>query len=203
MNTKQKALESLNAQLSESERVRKEFFARESEKLVEVARLMGESIGRGGKLLICGNGGSASDSLHFSGEMIGRFMKERRPLPALAIPGDVATLTAIGNDYGYDQVFTRTVEAFGKKGDLFFGISTSGKSPNVLKAAQAAKALGLTVIGMTGGAGGPLGELADVHLNVALGKNSARIQEVHIQIIHLLVDLMDEFYLPSGNVSVS
>lgn len=159
---------------------------------------MGECIALGGKLLICGNGGSAADSIHFSGEMVGRMMRERRPLPAIALSADISALTAIGNDYGYDHVFTRGVQAFGKSGDILFAISTSGKSPNVLKAVEAAKKIGMTVIALTGGTGGPLGEMADRHLNVALGKNSPRIQEVHIQVIHLLVDLMDEFFLPES-----
>jgi D-sedoheptulose 7-phosphate isomerase len=191
-----KALESLRKQVEEGQRVREEFFARDSQGVVDVARMMGQCIGAGGKLIICGNGGSASDSLHFSGEMIGRMMRERRPLPAICIPGDVSALTAIGNDYGYDQVFSRSVQAFGKPGDLLFALSTSGKSPNVLRAAQEARKLGMKVVALTGFHGGPLGELADKHLNVRLGQNSPRIQEVHIQIIHLLVDLMDEFFLP-------
>ncbi len=191
----QKALERLESQLQTSASVREDFFRRQSKDVVEAARWMGECIDAGGKLLICGNGGSASDSLHFSGEMIGRFLKERRPLPAIAIPGDVSALTAIGNDYGYDQVFARSVQAFGKKGDLFFALSTSGKSPNVLKAAEAAKAQGLKIVALTGGNGGPLGAMAHMHLNVALGKTSAAIQEVHIQVIHLLVGLMDEYFL--------
>ena len=162
---------------------------------MRVAELMGTCIGKGGKILICGNGGSASDALHFSGEMVGRFLKERRPLPAIALSGDISAITAIGNDYGYEQVFARGVEAYGKKGDLLFAISTSGKSPNILKAVETAKKIGLTVIGLTGGEGGPLGKISDEHFNVLLGKNSARIQEVHIQVIHLLVALMDEYFL--------
>ena len=189
------ALAQLKTVLSENRRVQEEFYARQSADVVKTAELMGRAISAGGKLLICGNGGSASDSLHFSGEMIGRFLKERRPLPAIALAGDVAALTAIGNDYGYDHVFSRGVEAFGRPGDILFAISTSGKSGNVLKAAEAARRLGVKVVALTGGTGGPLAELADVHLNVALGRTSAAIQEVHIQVIHLLVGLMDEYFL--------
>lgn len=196
MSAEEKALQSLKSQVSEGQRVREEFFARQTAEVIAIAKIMGECIGRGNKLLICGNGGSAADSIHFSGEMVGRMMRERRPLPAIALAADLSALTAIGNDYGYDHVFLRGVEAFGKRGDILFALSTSGKSPNVLKAVEAAKKMGLTVIAMTGGTGGPLGEVADRHLNVALGKNSPRIQEVHIQVIHLLVDLMDEFFLP-------
>lgn len=203
MSNDQKALASLRSQVEESERVRRDFYEHNTDTLLAVAKLMGDSIAKGGKLLICGNGGSAADSVHFSGEMIGRMMRERRPLPAIAIPSDISMLTAVGNDYGYDQVFSRAVEAFAQKGDLLFAISTSGKSPNVLKAVEVAKKRGVKIVALTGNKGGPLGEAADFHLNVALGKNSPRIQEVHIQVIHLLVDIMDEFYLPAGNVSVS
>lgn len=195
MENTEKALAKLETLLEESREAREEFFRRQSKDVVEVARLMGECIRNGGKLLICGNGGSTSDSLHFSGEMIGRFLKERRPLPAISLSADLAALTAIGNDYGYEHTFSRGVEAFGKKGDILFAISTSGKSPNILKAAEAAKKLGLAVVAMTGGSGGPLGEMADHHINVAQGKASWSIQETHIQVIHLLVGLMDEFFL--------
>lgn len=189
------ALASMTRQLEESRAVSEDFFRRSSAQLVNVAKLMGDTIGRGNKLLICGNGGSASDSLHFSGEMVGRMMRERRPLPAIALTGDVSALTAIGNDYGYEHVFSRGVEALGREGDILFAISTSGKSPNVLKAVESARKRKMKVVALTGKDGGPLGKMADLHLNVALGQNSPRIQETHIQVIHLLVDLMDEFFL--------
>jgi phosphoheptose isomerase len=183
--------ELVRQRLMEHQKVREVFFSRSLPDLILVARKMSECIRAQGKILICGNGGSASDSLHFSGEMIGRFMRERRPLPALALPADVATLTAIGNDYGFDHVFSRGVEAFGKKGDLLFALSTSGQSPNILRAAEKARDLGLGVVALTGKDGGALAGLADFHLNVSEGKTSAAIQEVHIQVIHLLVELMD------------
>jgi D-sedoheptulose 7-phosphate isomerase len=189
------ALASMRKQLEESRAVSENFFSGNSELMVQVAKLMGDTVCGGGKMLICGNGGSASDSLHFSGEMVGRMMRERRPLAAIALTGDVSALTAIGNDYGYEYVFSRGVEALGRKDDLLFAISTSGKSPNVLKAVESARKLGMKVIALTGKDGGPLGKMADLHLNVALGQNSPRIQETHIQVIHLLVDLMDEFFL--------
>jgi D-sedoheptulose 7-phosphate isomerase len=198
MSAEEKARTSLESQLAEGQRVRNEFYSRQSEELIAISKLMGEVIGNGNKLLICGNGGSAADSIHFSGELVGRMMRERRPLPAMSLASDISALTAIGNDYGYDHVFVRGVQAFGKRGDILFAISTSGKSPNVLKAVEAAKEIGMTVIALTGGTGGPLGAMAHRHLNVALGKNSPRIQEVHIQVIHLLVDLMDEFFLPES-----
>ncbi len=189
------ALASMNRQLEESRKVSEDFFKRNAALMLEVSRLMGETVQKGNKLLICGNGGSASDSLHFSGEMVGRMMRERRPLAAIALPGDVSALTAIGNDYGYEHVFSRGVEGLGREGDILFAISTSGKSPNVLKAVESARKQKMKVIALTGKDGGPLGKMADLHLNVALGQNSPRIQETHIQVIHLLVDLMDEFFL--------
>lgn len=189
------ALTKLKSVLEENRRVEEEFWTRQSADVVRVAQMMGECIAAGGKLLTCGNGGSATDSLHFSGEMVGRFLKERRPLPAISLAGDISAVTAIGNDYGYDMIFARGVEAFGRKGDILFAISTSGKSPNVLKAAEAAKKIGVKIVALTGGTGGPLAALADEHLCVALGKTSAAIQEVHIQVIHLLVGLMDEYFL--------
>lgn len=189
------ALASMSRQLDESRKVSEDFFRRNADLMVKVAKLMGETVCRGNKLLICGNGGSASDSLHFSGEMVGRMMRERRPLAAIALSGDVSALTAIGNDYGYEYVFSRGVEALGREGDILFAISTSGKSPNVLKAVESARKQKMTVVALTGKDGGALGKMADLHLNVSLGQNSPRIQETHIQVIHLLVDLMDEFFL--------
>lgn len=193
--TASNALASLNEQVHEAHQVKTDFFAKHSTDIVAVSEEMGKCIANGGKLLICGNGGSASDAQHFSGEMIGRMMRERRALPAIALSTDTSVLTAVGNDYGYEQIFSRSVEALGNAGDILFAISTSGKSPNVLKAVEAARKKNMKVIALTGGSGGPLGKAADYHLNVALGKNSPRIQEVHITVIHLLVDLMDEFYL--------
>jgi D-sedoheptulose 7-phosphate isomerase len=105
----------------------------------------------------------------------------------------------VGNDYGYDQIFSRQVEGLGKPGDLFFAISTSGNSPNVLRALESSRRIGMKSVGMTGGSGGKLADLVDLHLNVSLGKTSPRIQEVHITIVHLLVDLLDEFFLPPSN----
>lgn len=185
----------LKVRIEEAAKIKQEFFARESKALVSVAELMGKIIRAGGKILICGNGGSAADAQHFSGELVGRFLKERRPLPAIALTTDTSTLTAIGNDYGYEEIFSRQVQALGQANDLLFAISTSGNSPNVLRAVAAAKEQGLKVVGLTGAQGGKLARETDFHLNVALGKNSPRIQEVHIMVIHLLVDLLDEYYL--------
>jgi D-sedoheptulose 7-phosphate isomerase len=145
----------------------------------------------GRKVLICGNGGSAADAQHFAAELVGRFARERRAWPALALTTDTSTLTAIGNDYGFDRVFSRQVEAHGQPGDVLIAISTSGGSGNVLAAVEGARARGLVTIGLTGRDGGALGRAADVHVNVP-SASAARIQEVHATILHVLCDLVEQ-----------
>ena len=185
----------IRSSVDESQKVKEAFFSASSEALIAVAQRMGETILNGGKILICGNGGSASDAQHFAGEMVGRLMQERRALPAIALTTDCSILTAVGNDYGFDQVFSRQVDGLGKADDIFFAISTSGNSPNVLNAVETAKSKKMWVVGLTGNNGGKLGPMVDIHLNVSEGKNSPRIQETHIAAIHVLVDLLDRFYL--------
>jgi D-sedoheptulose 7-phosphate isomerase len=145
----------------------------------------------GRKVLVCGNGGSAADAQHFAAELVGRFTRERRAWPALALTTDTSALTAIGNDYGFDRVFARQVEAHGRPGDVLVGISTSGGSPNVLAAVETARARGLVTIGLTGRDGGALGRAVNVHLNVP-SQSTARIQEVHITLLHVLCDLVEQ-----------
>jgi D-inositol-3-phosphate glycosyltransferase len=146
----------------------------------------------GGKVLVCGNGGSASDAQHFAGELVGRFKYHDRPgLPAIALTADSAVLTAWGNDVGYDKVFSRQVEAFGRPGDVLIGISTSGRSKNVVEAFHLARRQGLTCISLTGNGGGSLLELSDIALIVP-GSNTPRIQEVHILSLHLICEIVDE-----------
>jgi D-sedoheptulose 7-phosphate isomerase len=145
----------------------------------------------GRKVLVCGNGGSAADSQHFAAELVGRFARERSAWPALALSTDTSILTAIGNDFAFDRVFARQVEAHGRPGDVLVGISTSGGSPNVLAAVETARARGLVTIGLTGRDGGALGRLVDVHLNVP-STSTARIQEVHITILHVLSELLEQ-----------
>jgi D-sedoheptulose 7-phosphate isomerase len=174
----------------------KEQFLKEcGNQLVEAAKTIGQCVRQGGKLLIMGNGGSAADAQHMAAEMVGRMLKERRPLPAIALTTDTSNLTAIGNDYGYDFVFVRQVEALARKEDVVIAISTSGNSKNVLAAVESAKKVGCKVITLTGGTGGKLTSLADIALNVSGGKNSSRIQESHIFAVHSMVDLLDRFYL--------
>lgn len=149
-----------------------------------------KSISNGGKLVICGNGGSASDALHFAGEIVGRFVKERKAWPAVVLNADVATMTAIANDYGYDDVFARQAEGHVKPGDVFVGISTSGNSENVYRAMLKSKELGAKTACLVGKDGGKIGREADyaviVHCNV-----TARVQECHINIIHILCELAE------------
>jgi D-sedoheptulose 7-phosphate isomerase len=179
----------------ESAAIKDHFVKEYGSKLVEAAKLIGDSIGRGGKILIFGNGGSAADAQHMAAEMVGRMLVERRPLPAIALTTDSSNLTAIGNDYGYDVVFKKQVEALARPEDVVLAISTSGNSKNVMLAVEVAKARGCKVIGLTGGSGGKLKEVADIALVAELGKNSSRIQETHIFAVHSMVDLCDRFFL--------
>jgi D-sedoheptulose 7-phosphate isomerase len=158
--------------------------------LPAAARVLAASLGAGRKVLFCGNGGSAADAQHAAAELVGRFARERRAWPALALTGDTSVLTAVANDYGFDRVFARQVEAYGGAGDALVAISTSGASPNVLRAVEAARSLGLATIGLTGGAGGALGGLVDVHL-VAPSASTPRVQEAHAVLLHALCDLVE------------
>lgn len=157
----------------------------------DIAEVITEVLNNNGKLLLCGNGGSASDALHFAGEIVGRFQKERRALPAVVLNSDVATMTAIANDYGYEEVFSRQVDGHMNSSDVFIGISTSGNSGNVVKAAIRAKEIGGKCLALVGGNGGKMKEIADYTLSVPCSV-TARIQECHIMIIHILCELIEE-----------
>ena len=140
----------------------------------------------GNKGLICGNGGSACDAMHFAEEFTGRYRKDRPALPVISLT-DASHITCVGNDYGFDAIFSRGVEAFGQKGDFFFGISTSGNSPNVLKAIDAAKSRGLKTVALLGKDGGKMKGLCDYEFIVP-GKTADRIQEVHMMILHIIIE---------------
>src|SRR3954454_22282647 len=159
--------------------------------IVEAASLISNCLQSGGKLLFCGNGGSAADAQHLAAEFVGRFVKERRGLPAIALTTDSSILTAIGNDYGFDVVFSRQVEALGQPQDVLIGITTSGNSPNVLAAMKEASSRGLKTIGLAGRDGGALAQCADVAI-VIPSPNTARIQECHITIGHLFCELVED-----------
>lgn len=149
-----------------------------------------ESLGRGGKILLAGNGGSAADAQHIAGEFVSRFAFDRPGLSAIALTTDTSILTAIGNDYGYEKLFARQVQALGQKGDVFIGYSTSGKSPNVLLAFEEARAKGLICIGLTGNRGGPMRELCDYLLEVP-SSDTPKIQEGHLVLGHILCGLVE------------
>ena len=155
------------------------------------AQAMSDALKAGGKLLIFGNGGSASDAQHMSAELVGRFQRERAALAAIALTTDTSILTSIANDYSYKQVFARQVEALGRRGDVAFGISTSGESPNVVLALQVARARGLKTIALTGRDGGSVGSAAEIHVNVP-DQNRARVQEVHRTLIHVMCEVIEE-----------
>lgn len=148
----------------------------------------------GNKVLIAGNGGSAADAQHFAAELVGRFAAERKGLPAVALTVNSSNLTAIANDFGYEEVFVRQIEALGKSGDIFFAISTSGNSENLIKALEWGKNNGLINIGLLGKGGGKMKEYCDVSIIVPSG-NTQNIQEVHIMIIHIICQMIDEAFV--------
>ena len=158
---------------------------------------MAQCLQSGGKVMACGNGGSAADAQHFAAELIGRFERERQELAAIALTTDSSILTAVGNDYSYDEVFSKQVRGLGKKGDILLAISTSGNSKNVVKAIEAAKKIGIKIIALTGNGGGKIATLLDqddIHL-CAPSTRTARIQETHLVLLHGLCDGVDHVFL--------
>jgi D-sedoheptulose 7-phosphate isomerase len=176
---------------AESARVRDVFLEEHANDLARAAELVGRALGAGRKLLLFGNGGSAADAQHIAAEFVGRFARERRPLPAIALTTDTSALTAIANDYGYDQVFARQILALGAPGDVALAISTSGRSPSVLKGVEACRERKVETIGLTGGDGGALLGAVDLGLRVSASTHSARIQETHILVGHVICELVD------------
>jgi len=167
------------------------FLSENADALERAIGVVADALGLGKKLLLFGNGGSAADAQHIAAEFVGRFIRERRPLPAIALTTDTSALTAIANDYGYDDVFARQVRALATTGDIALAISTSGRSPNVLRAVEACRELGMTTIGLTGGDGGELARAVDVSLRVSASRLSPRIQETHILVGHVICELVD------------
>ena len=160
------------------------------EAMQQGAELLVEALGSGHKILTCGNGGSMCDAMHMAEELSGKYREDRPPFAALAM-SDASALTCIGNDYGFDQVFSRQTQALGKPGDVLVCISTSGNSQNVLQAARKAKEIGMHVLSLTGNGGGALGDLADVDVSVPWSGFADRIQEVHIRCIHSWIDAIE------------
>jgi D-sedoheptulose 7-phosphate isomerase len=161
-----------------------------TEQIAAAADAILEAYRAGGKAIFCGNGGSAADATHLAGEFLGRYLEERRSLPAVALADGISTVTAIGNDYGFDQVFARQLEGVGRRGDVLVALSTSGRSENVIAAVARAAELGVVTVGMTGSDGGPLAERCDLCLRVP-SDETPRIQEAHMLIGHALCEFVE------------
>jgi len=189
--------------LSEGIRARQAVLDEHVEVLVQIGKICGQSIENGNKILLCGNGGSAADAQHLAAELLIRLRPEitRQTLPAIALALDSSTLTACGNDLGFEVIFERMVEALGNKGDVLIGITTSGKSPNVLKALAKAKELGITTVGLLGGTGGPALELCDYSF-MAPTKVTGRIQELHITAGHIIMELVENHLIEKGKLKI-
>lgn len=162
--------------------------------VTQAAAMIIESLRQDGRMLVFGNGGSAADAQHVAAEFVGRFLRERRSLAAMALSTDTSVLTAVGNDYSFDRVFARQIEAHGRTGDVALGISTSGQSANVMAGFEAARAQGLRTIAVTGRDGGPIGRLVDVHINVP-STSTPRVQEVHRTLLHVICDLVERAFV--------
>jgi len=178
------------ATLAEAVALHERFRKGNLQAVADAASVIIEALGRGGKLLLFGNGGSAADAQHVAAELVGRFQIDRAALAAVALSADASVITSIGNDEGYERVFARQIEALGRKGDVAFGISTSGLSPNVIQGLETAKTRGLRTIALTGHDGGHVGKVAEIHINVR-SESTARVQEVHRTVIHVICDLVE------------
>jgi phosphoheptose isomerase len=162
--------------------------------VTEAAAAIIESLRQDGQLFTFGNGGSAADAQHVASELVGRFLRERRSLPAVALTTDGSILTSVANDYSFERVFARQLEALGRSGDVALGISTSGTSPNVVAAFETARARGLRTIALTGRDGGAIGRLVDIHINVP-SDSTPRVQEVHRTLLHVICDLVERAFV--------
>jgi D-sedoheptulose 7-phosphate isomerase len=182
----------IHEKINEAQKILAEMLADErlQATIAQTADACIRSLQDGGKILLAGNGGSAADAQHIAGEFVSRFAFDRPGLPAIALTTDTSILTAIGNDYGYERLFARQVQAHGQKGDVFIGYSTSGRSPNILLALQEARARGLSCIGLTGNRGGPMGEMCDYLLAVP-SSDTPKIQEGHLVLGHILCGLVE------------
>jgi len=189
------AAELIDQFVSDSLRVKAQFFQDNKDRIAKTAETVAHGLRNGRKLLLFGNGGSAADAQHLAAEMVGRFGPDRAPLAAISLSTDTSILTAVGNDYGYDKIFARQIEALGQAGDTAIGISTSGNSPNVLAALDAARSKGLFTIGLTGETGGQMNDRAEVLFRVP-SRVTARIQETHILLGHIICELIDRELFP-------
>jgi phosphoheptose isomerase len=186
----------ITRRLIEGAELRREFARACASLVLQVAVVIEECLRDGHKVLIVGNGGSAADAQHLAAELLGRFGSERSPFPAIALTTDTSVLTAIGNDYGFDTVFARQVQALAEPGDVLIALSTSGRSPNVINAVRAARLAGAATVALTGGGGGELAPCADIGIVVPSG-DTARIQEIHIAVVHILCELVEASLHPA------
>lgn len=186
-------MESIKNHFLEARQVLEDFLSSEDnfKKIANAGELLVHCINSGNKIISCGNGGSMCDAMHFAEELSGRYRNERPALPAIAI-SDPTHLSCVGNDYGYPFVFSRMVEAIGKPGDVLFAISTSGNSENILNAIESAKNKGIKIIGLTGKDGGKMAALCDVEIRAPKSKYADRAQEIHIKVIHSLIDYIEQ-----------
>ncbi len=182
----------------ESAETKKAFIEENRDRIFSAFLEVAERLKEGGKILLCGNGGSAADSQHIAAELVGRFKLERRPLPAIALTTDTSVLTAVANDYSFDRIFERQVEAIGREGDVLIGISTSGNSRNVINAVLKAKEMGILTVGFLGKDGGELGRIVD-HPFIVKSFSTPRIQEVHITLGHVLCDFIEKYLFSPEN----
>ena len=183
--------------VTESLHVKTRFFAENKESIIHVAETVAHGLRNGRKVLLFGNGGSAADAQHIAAEFVGRFIPDRIPLPALSLSTDTSALTALANDYGYEKVFARQIDALGYAGDTAIGISTSGNSPSVLLALDAARAKGLFTVGFTGESGGKMNGRCEVLFRVP-SRTTPRIQETHIMLGHIICELIDRELFPDS-----
>ncbi len=181
----------LQESLAGSIKAKEDFFGQSADLLLDTVERVIRCFENGGKLMLCGNGGSAADAQHLAAEFVNRFLIDRIPLPALALTTDTSILTSVGNDFSYNDIFAKQVQALGKPEDILLGISTSGNSGNVINALDAAKEIGMTTVGLTGGEGGKMASLVDILLNVPT-THTPHIQECHIWVEHMLCQLIDE-----------
>ncbi len=186
--------ERLNNALAGHLRMVREIESSLKPRIEETAKILVQALRQGNKALVMGNGGSAADAQHLAAELVGRFLTDRRPLPAIALTTDTSILTAVGNDYGFDDIFVRQVEALARPGDVLIGISTSGNSMNVISALKQGRSSGCRTVGLTGGEGGTINGIVDLSL-VVPARETPRVQEGHILIIHILCDLVEREFL--------